>query len=53
MMDVAEYQKAVIDLFKSGQATDAMWAEMAATVLYASENHCDSCENIDKALGLE
>ena len=37
-MDIITYKNKVIELFKSGKATDEQWAEMADSVLYASEN---------------
>lgn len=36
-MDVKEYKAKVIDLFRSGRATEEQWQEMASVVLWASE----------------
>ncbi len=52
-MDISEYKRRVIELFKSGNATEEMWQEMAMLVLYASEDEDSSyrTEAIDKAIG--
>lgn len=47
-MDVKQYQQSVIELFKSGNASDECWAEMAAAVLGVSET--SGCEFIDEAI---
>ena len=44
-MNVKQYQQAVIDLFKSGKASDDCWEEMAEAVLGVSET--SGCEYID------
>jgi hypothetical protein len=45
-MNIDEYKQKVIDLFKSGTATEEQWQEMAASVLLNSEIH-DSVPCID------
>lgn len=45
-MNIDEYKQAVIALLKSDAATDEMWEEVAACVLYSSEIH-DGTPNID------
>jgi len=51
-MDIEEYKAAVIALFKSGNATDEQWDEMATTVLYRSENEyrSDGVPSIDSVI---
>ena len=49
-MNVREYKDAVIAFFKSGQATDLHWEEMANVVLYASEGDYEIVQNIDNAV---
>jgi hypothetical protein len=46
-MDISEYKRKVIDLFKSGKATDEQWQQMAEMVLFASENDCEAVCEID------
>ncbi len=48
-MSVDEYKTRVIRLFKSGEATQEQWDEMAAAVLDASEMH-GSMVAIDEAV---
>ena len=45
-MDVGEYKRRVIELLKSGNATDAQWDEVAECVLFASEDY-DGVPHID------
>ena len=47
-MNVKQYQQAVIELFKSGKASDECWEEMAAAVLGVSET--SGCEYIDAVI---
>lgn len=47
-MDINEYKDAVIRIFKSGEATESQWQQLAEIVLYASENDFLSCEAIDR-----
>ena len=43
-----DYEEYVIELFKSGKATDEQWKEMGAAILDMSEGSDYSrCENID------
>lgn len=50
-MDVDEYRQKVIDLFKSGTATDSQWGEMSYAVLFASEgNSEEATPEIDKSI---
>lgn len=51
-MQIDEYERRVIELFKSGSATDEQWQEMAACVLGASEIN-DAVPAIDAAVGRE
>lgn len=37
-MNIMEYKDKVIDLFKSGKATEKQWNEMATAVLEISES---------------
>jgi hypothetical protein len=47
-MNVDIYAQKVIELFKSGTATDKQWEEMAYSVLAMSEGDPESTEDIDK-----
>lgn len=49
-MDIDQYKHAVIAHFKSGQATDAEWAELAQAILHASENEWEAVPQIDVAI---
>lgn len=49
-MDIGEYKQAVIELFKSGKATDEQWTELANICLCASEDDCFNLPAIDKAI---
>ena len=49
-MDIDEYQQRVIELFKSGKATDKQWREMACAVLNAYETTLDSTIAIDSSV---
>jgi len=40
MMTINEYKDKVIQLFKSGNATEEQWDELAEAILYHSENGC-------------
>lgn len=48
-MDIREYKDAVIELFRSGTASDEQWERMANAVLYASER-CEGVECIDRTI---
>lgn len=48
-MDIGEYKAKVIDLFKSGKATDAQWQELAEVVLRSSE-YLDGVPAIDAVI---
>lgn len=50
IMDVEEYKQKVIELFKSGKATDAQWQELATIILFTSENDYEATENIDEQI---
>lgn len=50
-MDINEYKQRVIALFKSGNAADEQWNEMADAVLRCVENG-DGCEVIDTEIVL-
>lgn len=50
-MDVDEYRQKVIDLFKSGTATDSQWEEMSHAVLFLSEDNSEEATpDIDKSI---
>lgn len=49
-MDIGEYKNKVIDLFKSGKATDEQWQELGKAVLKVSETWCDETTAIDKII---
>ena len=49
-MTITEYKQKVIDLFKSGKATQAQWEEMAESVLSASENEVSGVPEIDRTV---
>ena len=46
-MNIIDYQKLVIKLFKSGKATKEQWEEMSFAVFQASENDASDTFNID------
>lgn len=48
-MNIDEYKAAVIALFKSGNATDEQWEEMASCILCASEGS-DGTDAIDDVI---
>lgn len=50
-MQVSEYGRRVIELFKSGKATEAQEAEMIEAVLSASEMDIANVASIHKAIG--
>ncbi len=52
-MDIGTYKELVIDLFKSGKATEDQWNEMAGAVLWISENDGHEVLAIDRAIGIE
>ena len=41
-MDIEEYRAKVISLFRSGEATESHWQEMASAILEVSENEMDN-----------
>ena len=43
-----DYENLVLDLFKSGKATEEQWEEMAGCVL--NESECGNCPKIDKVI---
>ncbi len=47
-MNINDYKNKVIDLFKSGKATDEQWGEMANAVLEASESQNINVNNQNK-----
>ena len=49
-MNIGEYKNKVIDLFKSGKATDEQWRELGEAVLKVSETWCDEITAIDKTI---
>jgi len=49
-MNIEEYKKKVIDLFKSGKATDKQWEELGVAMLWASESAPEMIDEIDKAI---
>ncbi len=51
-MTVDVYKQRVIDLFRSGKASDKQYEEMAACVLYASET-TDEVPNIDMVINAD
>ena len=46
-MTISEYKAKVIELFRSGQATDKQYEEMASAILTGSENDYESVDAID------
>jgi hypothetical protein len=46
-MTIQEYKRAVLDLFRSGRATDEQWQEMAECVLWTSEHGLEFVTAID------
>jgi hypothetical protein len=49
-ISINEYRERVIALFKSGQATEEQWQEMAQAVLESSESGSGSTMLIDLAV---
>lgn len=49
-MSISEYREAVIVLFKSGNATDDQWRQMAQAVLLLSEGECQETCAIDSVV---
>jgi hypothetical protein len=52
MMATKTYTDKVIGLFKNGNPTKAMWAEMAAAVLASAGEDTALVERIEKAMGM-
>lgn len=52
-MNIDEYRYKVIELFKSGNATDAQWGEMANSVLETSERDGKTTFQIDNDIDPE
>lgn len=46
-MTITEYKRRVIELFKSGRATEEQWQEMANAVMCASEDYYEAVPEID------
>lgn len=51
-MNIDKYKSKVIELFKSGNATEEQWDEMAAAILNSSESVPEYVEKIDRAIGI-
>lgn len=49
-MFIDDYKAAVIDLFRSGRATEEQWAEMAECVQIASETSWEATQAIDETI---
>lgn len=49
-MTEKQYQEAVIDLFKSGKATEEQYKEMALWVAWANDNFVNAIPSIDAGL---
>ena len=47
-MNIGDYENAVIELFKSGKATEEQWKAMAGAVLNASES--EGVDSIDASI---
>ncbi len=52
-MNIGEYKNKVIELFKSGKATDEQWQELGKAILKVSETWCDETTAIDKTIDPE
>ena len=49
-MNINDYKNKVVELFKSGKATDEQWAEMATAVLESSESQNKTTFMINKQI---